>query len=64
MSKEKKQFRELSDEELKKVNGGFVPTHQVNGGFVPSQINNIAFFFAYDLCAEGVPDLNGKCPQM
>ena len=53
MAKQNKQFRELSDEELK----------QVNGGFVPTQINNIAYLFAYDPCAEGVPDENGNCPQ-
>ena len=46
-----KQLTELSDEELKQVNGGFVPSHIVN----------IVHFFAHDLCPEGVPDELGNC---
>ena len=55
MSKEKK-FRELSDEELKNVNGG------INvGPYIP-------LFFYNDVlsggaCPDGMKDENGNCPQ-
>ena len=51
MTKENKQFTELSDEDLKNVNGG------KRNLFVTGFINDMR-------CPEGVLDENGKCPQI
>ena len=55
MSKEKKQFTELSDEELKQVNGGTSRKKAVTGA--------VASVSAKNLCLDNLKDENGNCPQ-
>ena len=62
MAKEKKQFRQLSDEELKNVNGGinagsYMPLFFVQSGDLAAGIGDGA-------CPDSEKDKFGKCPQI
>ena len=62
MAKEKKQFTELSDEELKNVNGGiiagsYIPSFFVQGGDLAAGIGDGA-------CPDSEKDKFSKCPQI
>ena len=57
MAKEKKQFRQLSDEELEKVTGGEYTDKR------PFFINQNPVLPRNPLCLQYLPDENGNCSQ-
>ena len=56
-TKQKKQFTELSDEELKNVNGG------INAGSYIVQSGDLAAGIGGGACPDSEKDKFGKCPQ-
>ena len=52
---QKKQLTELSDEDLKQVNGGTSRKKAVTG--------SVASVSAKNLCLDNLKDENGNCPQ-
>ena len=65
MAKEKKQFTELSDEELKNVNGGinagpYIPIFFGNG----VQSGDLAAGIGGGTCPDSEKDKFGNCPQI